>query len=481
MQVHTTPKEGTMRKLHQILHCQPQLLLVAALIGSVAPLSMLMSFTTPAQVYATETEEWRTINDITYMQDMTAEICNKSQVGDSKALIDKRDAGYTNDGVAHSYIVKKLSDGNCWMTQNMNLTNKALTAEDSNAPKSGYTIPTWLASSWGTTSTSNSVYYAKGNGTPDSDNYSSNDVNHYGAYYTWCAATAGTCANNDEASGSICPKGWRLPTTNKTSTNATGYSYSYNKLVADNNYLRVGTNWSEDVIGNGYWLGGKIADAKGAAFFPAAGVINSAGNLVSVGLSGNYWSSTPDGSTTYNLVFNSGINPSDSTYRYLGLSVRCVNNPDIHSTNIPPQLGTNQALIEVTVTPTLTLDVSGGSFSSQITPGQMVTGTIAATVTTNTTYNVTLKSDKPNLTAAGVSSTEIAASSDVVAGTNAWGIKKDGAYAALTDTATEFDSTTEDNANLGSHKHTWDIGISTAATIPTGTYSTDIIVTANSN
>lgn len=51
--------------------------------------------------------------ELTYMQEMTPESCAASQEGDTKRLIDSRDNKY--------YWVAKLADGNCWMTQNLDL------------------------------------------------------------------------------------------------------------------------------------------------------------------------------------------------------------------------------------------------------------------------------------------------------------------------------------------------------------------------
>ena len=49
----------------------------------------------------------------------------------------------------------------------------------------------------------------------------------YGGYYTWIAATAGTgssvSTNGQDATGSVCPKGWRLPTKDEYTALATAY------------------------------------------------------------------------------------------------------------------------------------------------------------------------------------------------------------------------------------------------------------------
>lgn len=61
---------------------------------------------------------------ITTMQEITSDICANAWENDTKQLIDTRDG--------NSYWVAKLKDGNCWMTQNLdlNLTTTGLSASD---------------------------------------------------------------------------------------------------------------------------------------------------------------------------------------------------------------------------------------------------------------------------------------------------------------------------------------------------------------
>lgn len=53
------------------------------------------------------------LNQLIYMQDMTADICSNTAEHVTKQLIDNRDG--------KKYWVAKLKDGNCWMTQNLDL------------------------------------------------------------------------------------------------------------------------------------------------------------------------------------------------------------------------------------------------------------------------------------------------------------------------------------------------------------------------
>ena len=152
----------------------------------------------------------KTLHSISKMQQMTPEICaatttpNKtattldtdgSHYGDpnyapTKTLVDNRDD--------NTYTVSKLADGKCWMTQNLRIINKTLTPADSDVT-SNYTIPTSSINGFSSSDTSNAYI--------DSD----------GGFYTWYTATAGTgttalTVNGQNTTASICPKGWRLPT-----------------------------------------------------------------------------------------------------------------------------------------------------------------------------------------------------------------------------------------------------------------------------
>ncbi|GHU68096.1 hypothetical protein FACS189413_04190 [Bacteroidia bacterium] len=63
-----------------------------------------------------------------------------------------------------------------------------------------------------------------------------------------------------------------------------------------------------------------------AIFLPAAGNRNrNTGAMNNVGANGNYWSSSPTGTNSFNLNFNSGsINGANTNNRSNGLTVRCV-------------------------------------------------------------------------------------------------------------------------------------------------------------
>ena len=286
-----------------------------------------------------------TLSAIDNMQEMTAEICQASTENETKRLTDTRDG--------KKYWVTKLADGNCWMTQNLDLdlsNGKALTPDDSDVsadwdPKNTTltdgtqtTTDTTAIWSWnlgdyvlttpnagtscGTSGKSDfgdctSVGFRSVAGmTPMTDGnatdvISGNTYNahyHVGNHYTWNAATAGTggTITSTNATDSICPKGWQLPTSNNTN------SGSFGGLTAA---YSISSNTA-----------GSTALVSSPLYFVRSGHVDS-GSLRFAGYYGYYWSSTAFSSTSdaYALSFNSGyVYPSVISTRYLGRSVRCL-------------------------------------------------------------------------------------------------------------------------------------------------------------
>ena len=119
------------------------------------------------------------LDSITYMQEMTGEICKQTpqklkdqaiHAGGSKVLIDKRDNS--------TYTVARLEDGNCWMTSNLRIVNKTLTPDNSDVTSS-YTMPATSFSNFSQDDYIAQIYYTANN-----------------TYYSWVAATAGTGDTN---------------------------------------------------------------------------------------------------------------------------------------------------------------------------------------------------------------------------------------------------------------------------------------------
>jgi len=130
-------------------------------------------------------------------------------------------------------------------------------------------------------------------------------------YYNWYTATAGTgtysTADGVQASSSICPKGWGLPS----------QSSSY---VGDFSNLRNKYTYEQ------------LLDKNGPAFTLSG--YKASTSIVSLGKNGEYWSNLgyvwSYSGTTYRqtrhlnlLSSNSSVSVS-STARYYGLPVRCV-------------------------------------------------------------------------------------------------------------------------------------------------------------
>ncbi len=223
----------------------------------------------------------------------------------------------TDNRDGNSYTVVKLRDGNCWMQQNLRLgkTTAMLLASGDTDLTSGttWTLPA-AATSWD--ASSNAVAQT----IVGSTSLYSGWKTSWGNYYSWCAATAGTCASAVSdgaiASDSICPKGWKLPTGGKTNS-------------ANQFYALLGANGANIGGTNASTATQKIM-AKPYLFFAAGAFFETNGSLGLAGTEGYYWSSTASSSTyAYNLYFyNRYFYPgthNDSRYgRYHGYSMRCV-------------------------------------------------------------------------------------------------------------------------------------------------------------
>ena len=238
--------------------------------------------------------------DIDTMQEMTTVVCSSTSIGDTTRLQDARDNKY--------YWVAKLPDGNCWMTQNLDLdlsTSEPLTSDNTNISEGADgTVGTWTPRA-STTTSRFSGYDSSGGDTGKSYNpgdeyyessYSASDPTtmhyHVGNYYQWSAATAGYTGTS-QSTQSICPKGWMLPSQSQ-----------FQQLI------NSGLSGS-DFMNAPYYLlrGGNLLNSS----------LNTAGS------NGFYWSSTPYGSSyAYVLYFYSGYVSTYDYFRYYGQPVRCV-------------------------------------------------------------------------------------------------------------------------------------------------------------
>ena len=286
------------------------------------------------------------------MQDMTNQICQAATVmggGAQMQLIDDR----TNlDGKKRLYWVAKLADGNCWMTQNLDLdliANHTYTHSDTDLgwhPNSFDANATWTLTGgpstigWDDTSgsfpgwqDSNTLpysadpgdkYYYTSNSTAKDTAYDSLtvcmdaghvDCEHYGAgnYYNWTAAIAKNSSGSSSSTTSVCPAGWRLP-----SKKANDFG---NLLVQ---YRIIETNESLQYLDGGF---NNIRNFP--LYFTESGETYS-GTIHSAAGYGAYWTGTHMvGSYSYYLDYNKqNIISSDPMAVYggknYGRSLRCL-------------------------------------------------------------------------------------------------------------------------------------------------------------
>lgn len=219
--------------------------------------------------------QWELINlldDVAYMQHLTAAQCTGSGDGATATLKDRRDS--------NSYTVAKIN-GACWMTQNLRLSGgRTLTSMDSNVTRN-WPFPNNSLKSGDTNYIGNS--YTEAGFTIDSNA-------SYGGYYNYCAASAGTVCSSSlaqDATQDICPKGWRLPTNGE--------------------------------------MGGILKYVS--AFSPVRSGTYGNGSPINTGFSGDWWSATAARSNLgqYSLRYSAGsLRNSNGSSKDYGLSVRCI-------------------------------------------------------------------------------------------------------------------------------------------------------------
>lgn len=289
------------------------------------------------------------LNTITYMQDITPELCSAAPEGDTAQLIDQRDN--------KKYWVAKLADGNCWMTQNLDLdlNGRTLTPTDSDVSSNWAFNGSWYNSAvdgirdeaaiqgWNlgeyvktnptaTTScddvttnlsacpsqfsqiTSSMTPYAEdvnGSRAPaDNVAVSGNNYDaHYlvGNYYSWAAATVGSIdvESGGYAVDSICPANWRLPTSSGTG--------SFRNLLSPYGLTSSPTSGNNNI-------------ATSPLYFVSSGSVDPGRHFYyDGGSNGRYWSGNSWPYGGYALNFGSSyVYPSSGLIRSFGHSVRCV-------------------------------------------------------------------------------------------------------------------------------------------------------------
>ena len=266
------------------------------------------------------------------MQNFSCSTLNTNQV---TALTDTRDNNV--------YTVGKQADGNCWMMENLRLDNTAtLSSSNTDNPASGFTSIAGSTDDWCTDESETCVNQNKLNtnntnlggtnasniplingpgqyngsnaagGTKGSggNNYS---WYGYGNYYNWYTATAGTgtyAQTSGNATGSICPSGWVLPSGYQDGSNKGQFSVLDSAMGGTGDYqstTEASNRWRSypvNFIYSGRWV--SVADDRG--------------------LYGNCWSRTAGSSGSAGaLYFNAEfVNPYYFSDKYVGFTVRCL-------------------------------------------------------------------------------------------------------------------------------------------------------------
>ena len=256
-------------------------------VSNVTPMSLLDSFIASGAGQ---------LNGYYKMQDMTHDICESVDIEESELqLIDVRDSKI--------YWVAKLKDGNCWMTQSLDIAGGTeITAQLSDIPanytlsiangfQEGNKLPE--SSQIGFSNNTQAYVFNTGNNT---DNCASPGCY---SYYSWHAATVGSGINiteNNDAPYSICPKNWKLPNSQSDFDKLTRAYGSF--------YSQAGPNTTPNFLISRCYSNGAFCS----------------------GSYGNYWSSTPNSvNVARNFYFNSSnANPGGrADYRY-GFNIRCI-------------------------------------------------------------------------------------------------------------------------------------------------------------
>ena len=236
------------------------------------------------------------------------------------------------------YKVAKLKDGKCWMVENLNLAggtalsaaNTNVTSEyinnfttSNNLTKDGNTIVLPTSSTTGFNTNNYSYVYNTGNKTSNCTSpgcYS---------YYSWDATTLGSgrtlATENTDAPYSICPKGWRLPTSGGNAWTGEDYEWMRGDLYKLGSSYGVNLQTSPSV--NTTLFYNNAGPGTEPNFLLAGYYAWSSFGYGFANEHGFVWSSTSLNNTdsSRHLTFAAdSINITDTFNRYCGFSVRCL-------------------------------------------------------------------------------------------------------------------------------------------------------------
>ena len=218
---------------------------------------------------------------------------------------------------AKSYTVRKLADGNCWMTENLALplsTTQGIEVVDNN----GNLAPARTDTTMGDINNSGIWMPAGTGGNNAIEPLNSNTktpASNGNYYYSWYAATAGSDTSslvNTEASLSICPRGWKIPANYTIDS-----TKSYGSLTNAYNLTSGGANNTQN----------HVSELESSPLNFARSGYYYSGGLEWGSTIGYYWSSTTYSSDTYAYYFYYNTDDTYPQYRgfkYNGLIIRCV-------------------------------------------------------------------------------------------------------------------------------------------------------------
>lgn len=271
-----------------------------------------------------------------YMQDMTTSSLATlmPNIGNTATLRDSRDE--------QDYTVIRITTNKYFMASNLNLAGGTkLDSTGSDVPAGYtqsnpyYTLPASATITSGTSIPSdqfsdNYTAYVFNTGNNTTTCNSSAPCN---SYYSWLAATAGGKDSSGDivatigynATYSICPKGWKLPSTTTSNESAQD---SQNWKTGDWYTIisAFGANLENDYYENSATFYNNAGPGTDANFLLSGYYIS--GNFSGGGSVGDYWTSTGgDDNDAFRMnITPSGVNSANYYSRRCGYSVRCIFN-----------------------------------------------------------------------------------------------------------------------------------------------------------
>lgn len=260
-------------------------------------------------------------NKVEYIEPLAHTTMQTFDTNDCAAMPKYSTLELTDTRNGQKYRVRKMPDNKCWMIDNMKLAGVTLTNTDSNITDLTYNLMA-ISATHGTVDDTPYVDDPAIN-SPLKNNCINNmgtspdSLTGCGYLYSWSAATAGTGngISSGDATGSICPINWRLPTGTATGDFAVLNGSMLAGTLAEPSTENTDTsraNWWSTGIFSGSYAGNYYGSTWGYQ-----------------GNNANWWSSTVNsGSDAYfsGVSYNSlGVGAS-ITPQYYGFSVRCVLN-----------------------------------------------------------------------------------------------------------------------------------------------------------